>query len=121
MIIPSPGSSLLQGLSDVAWSRDGGLVATASDDKTLKLWDPSSGRCVRTLEGHTHYVLCCDFNACGNMLVRHRAASMTGNGPASPLALNNQFAHCSAAQLTLWLCLSHCRQGFSHCHDPPPQ
>ena len=29
----------LQGISDVAWSSDSRLLVSASDDKTLKVWD----------------------------------------------------------------------------------
>lgn len=37
----------------VALSRAGGLVLSASEDKTLKVWEAESGRELRTLQGHT--------------------------------------------------------------------
>ena len=33
--------------------RTGARVVSASDDKTLKVWDVATGECVATLEGHT--------------------------------------------------------------------
>ena len=37
---------------------DGRRVVSASDDKTLKVWDVATGKCVATLEGHSDYVRC---------------------------------------------------------------
>ena len=34
----------------------GGLVASGSRDKTVRVWEVESGRLVRTLAGHTDYV-----------------------------------------------------------------
>jgi len=52
----------------VAWSSCGGLLATASDDKTIRLWDAETGVQLRTCEGHTNYVFCCSFNPHDNIL-----------------------------------------------------
>ena len=37
---------------------DGRRVVSASDDKTLKVWDVATGECVATLEGHSSAVRC---------------------------------------------------------------
>src|SRR5690242_18669623 len=34
-----------------------GHFASASEDKTIKVWDPTTGQCVLTLEGHKDAVL----------------------------------------------------------------
>ena len=59
----------MQGLSDVAWDPSSRFLASASDDYTLKLWRVSTGECLKTLIGHTHYVFCCAFSPNGNILV----------------------------------------------------
>jgi len=53
----------------VAWSSDSRLLVTASDDKTLKIWELSSGKSLKTLKGHSNYVFCCNFNPQSNLIV----------------------------------------------------
>jgi hypothetical protein len=52
----------------VAFSPDGALLATASTDKTARLWDPATGECVRTLTGHAEAVYGVAFSPDGRLL-----------------------------------------------------
>lgn len=36
----------------IAWSQDGRRLASASDDKTARIWDPATGQCISVLRGH---------------------------------------------------------------------
>ena len=41
-------------VSSVTFSHDSKLLASASWDKTVKVWDANNGQCLQTLEGHSH-------------------------------------------------------------------
>ena len=55
-----PCLNILQDHTDsiwsVAWSPDGQMLATGSQDYTVKLWDRKTGACLKTLQGHTSWV-----------------------------------------------------------------
>ncbi len=55
-------------MTGVAFAPDGRTLASGASDKTIKLWDVSSGREVRTLRGHTAPVLSVAFAPDGRTL-----------------------------------------------------
>ena len=56
------------GVSDCSWSAGSDYLATASDDKTLGLWELASCERVRSYVGHSAYVFCVAFNPASNLL-----------------------------------------------------
>ena len=45
-----------------------GLAASASDDKTLKIWDVTTGTCIRTLHGHEDLIWSFAFSCTGDQI-----------------------------------------------------
>ncbi|WP_375496795.1 helix-hairpin-helix domain-containing protein [uncultured Nostoc sp.] len=55
-------------VNSVAFSPDGKILASGSDDKTIKLWDLATGREIYTLQGHSSYVNSVAFSPDGKAL-----------------------------------------------------
>jgi WD40 repeat protein len=58
----------LWSVNNLDYSPDGTLLASASGDDTIRLWDVASGQCVRTFLGHTDDVISISFSPDGNFL-----------------------------------------------------
>ena len=57
-----------KGITQVAFSRDGKLLASAASDNTIRIWDIASQRELRTMSGHTANVESMAFSPDGRLL-----------------------------------------------------
>ncbi len=57
-----------KGVTQVAFSRDGRLLASCSSDNTIRIWDVASGKELRTLTGHTNNIESVDFSPDSRLL-----------------------------------------------------
>src|SRR5262249_20992953 len=72
---------------DVIFSPDGSRVATASMDRTVKLWDTATGQDVLTLRGHTAGVGCVAFTPDGMRLVSGSEEALVWDARPLPEAI----------------------------------
>lgn len=56
-------------INDAVFSRDGQFIATASSDKTARIWDANTGKPLFVLKEHTDAVNAVDFSPDGNTIV----------------------------------------------------
>jgi WD40 repeat protein len=52
----------------VAYTPEGTVAVSGSEDKTLKIWDVQTGKLIRTLSGHRHFVTCLDVSPDGRLI-----------------------------------------------------
>ena len=57
-----------KGVTNVVFSHDGKLIASAASDNTIKIWDVATQRELRTLTGHTANIESMDFSPDGKLL-----------------------------------------------------
>jgi len=76
----------------VAWSPFGDKFVSASDDRTLIIWDASTGEKILELKGHANWVLVCAWSPKGDFIVScgfgAGSARLMGNNPGEIFVWN---------------------------------
>jgi WD40 repeat protein len=62
----------------VAFSDDGSMLASAGQDRSVRLWNPETGESLKTLDGHTDWVLTAAFSRSVNLLATCSGSFETG-------------------------------------------
>lgn len=57
-----------RGINDVTWNCNGTYIATASDDKSARLWDVETNAPLIDFQGHSNFVFSIKFNPQSNLL-----------------------------------------------------
>ncbi len=85
----------------VAWSPDGKVIASASFDKSIVLWNAATGAEIARLKGHDDGVYCVEFSPDGSLLASADAAGRirlwqvtpAGAQPIGPESMNGADGH----------------------------
>jgi WD40 repeat protein len=78
------------GVNGCAFSPDGALLATASDDRTIRLWQLPDGTAHAVLTGHASWVIRCAFSPDGSLL-----ASASNDGTVRLWHVASSRCHCA--------------------------
>jgi hypothetical protein len=88
VVQPSVGASVAIPQTPVSLKKAGNsdrtyLLASGSEDQTIRLWDTQTGQCVKTLQGHTAAVLTVVFAPCDAIAIQHEDSLQSGQVLAS--------------------------------------
>ena len=69
--VPMYVSSGHSAVKSVAFSPDGNTIASGSEDKSIKLWNPQTGELILTLDGNRDMLLCIFLCICNSQKLQN--------------------------------------------------
>jgi platelet-activating factor acetylhydrolase IB subunit alpha len=92
----------------LAFHPSGKYLLSASDDKTIRVWELSTGRCIKTVDAHNHFVTTLAWGrqpvSSASAVPQVNGTTGEGNASAEPEKLVNVVATGSVDQtIKIWL------------------